>query len=116
MTDLERRAETYRIGRLFRRGFLQRVLLIGSSVPVALALPEAIGVSADAAAMSEALPATNALKPDARELLRCSFCNKHKNDTRSLIAGPACFICDECVQVCNDIIADDAEFHSRSRE
>ncbi len=41
------------------------------------------------------------------EILRCSFCNKDQNDVRKLIAGPTVFICDECVDVCNDIIADD---------
>src|SRR6188508_813263 len=40
------------------------------------------------------------------EILRCSFCNKDQNDVRKLIAGPTVFICDECVEVCNDIIAD----------
>src|SRR5438876_4216252 len=39
------------------------------------------------------------------EVLRCSFCNKDQNDVRKLIAGPTVFICDECVDVCNDIIA-----------
>jgi hypothetical protein len=38
--------------------------------------------------------------------LRCSFCNKSQDDVRKLIAGPAVYICDECVEVCNDIIAD----------
>ena len=41
------------------------------------------------------------------ETLRCSFCDKDQNDVRKLIAGPTVFICDECVDVCNDIIADD---------
>ncbi len=41
------------------------------------------------------------------EVLRCSFCNKDQSDVRKLIAGPTVFICDECVEVCNDIIADD---------
>src|SRR3982751_3155946 len=44
------------------------------------------------------------------EILRCSFCNKDQNDVRKLIAGPTVFICDECVDVCNDIIADDNKF------
>jgi hypothetical protein len=39
--------------------------------------------------------------------LRCSFCNKRQADVRKLIAGPAVFICDECVDLCVDIIADD---------
>src|SRR5262244_3878900 len=47
------------------------------------------------------------------EILRCSFCNKDQNDVRKLIAGPTVFICDECVEVCNDIIADDNKFESR---
>jgi ATP-dependent Clp protease ATP-binding subunit ClpX len=47
------------------------------------------------------------------EILRCSFCNKDQNDVRKLIAGPTVFICDECVEVCNDIIADDNRFEHR---
>jgi ATP-dependent Clp protease ATP-binding subunit ClpX len=47
------------------------------------------------------------------EVLRCSFCNKDQNDVRKLIAGPTVFICDECVEVCNDIIADDSRFETR---
>jgi ketosteroid isomerase-like protein len=39
--------------------------------------------------------------------LRCSFCGKSQGDVRKLIAGPEVCICDECVEVCNDIIADD---------
>src|ERR671930_310291 len=46
------------------------------------------------------------------EILRCSFCNKDQNDVRKLIAGPTVFICDECVEVCNDIIADDNRFEN----
>ena len=42
-------------------------------------------------------------KPGETETLRCSFCNKDQNDVRKLIAGPTVFICDECVEVCNDI-------------
>jgi ATP-dependent Clp protease ATP-binding subunit ClpX len=48
------------------------------------------------------------------ETLRCSFCNKDQNDVRKLIAGPTVFICDECVDVCNDIIADDRRSESRT--
>src|SRR6187551_3408886 len=50
---------------------------------------------------------------DGGEILRCSFCNKDQNDVRKLIAGPTVFICDECVEVCNDIIADDNRFDNR---
>jgi len=48
------------------------------------------------------------------EILRCSFCNKDQNDVRKLIAGPTVFICDECVDVCNDIIADDRRVEGRA--
>ena len=52
-------------------------------------------------------------KSGETETLRCSFCNKDQNDVRKLIAGPTVFICDECVEVCNDIIADDSRFDTR---
>ncbi len=47
------------------------------------------------------------MRKDADEVLRCSFCNKSQNDVKKLIAGPTVFICDECVDVCNEIISDD---------
>ena len=49
-------------------------------------------------------------------MLQCSFCNKDQGDVRKLIAGPTVFICDECVEVCNDIIADDHRFESKSQD
>ena len=49
------------------------------------------------------------------EVLRCSFCNKDQSDVRKLIAGPTVFICDECVEVCNDIVADDNRFENRGQ-
>src|SRR5512143_2632939 len=52
-------------------------------------------------------------KSGESEILRCSFCNKDQNDVRKLIAGPTVFICDECVDVCNDIIADDRKTEGR---
>ena len=54
-----------------------------------------------------------AKKSGEGEILRCSFCNKDQNDVRKLIAGPTVFICDECVEVCNDIIADDNRFENK---
>ncbi|MEE2636909.1 MAG: ATP-dependent Clp protease ATP-binding subunit ClpX [Acidobacteriota bacterium] len=54
-----------------------------------------------------------AKKSGEPEILRCSFCNKDQNDVRKLIAGPTVFICDECVEVCNDIIADDSRVDSK---
>jgi len=41
--------------------------------------------------------------------LRCSFCGKGREEVRKLIAGPTVYICDECVDLCNDIIAEDVE-------
>jgi len=41
--------------------------------------------------------------------LRCSFCHKHQNDVRKLIAGPSVYICDECIALCNDIITEEFE-------
>jgi ATP-dependent protease Clp ATPase subunit len=40
------------------------------------------------------------------EELRCSFCSKRQDEVRKLIAGPKVFICDECVEVCAQTIAD----------
>jgi ATP-dependent Clp protease ATP-binding subunit ClpX len=44
---------------------------------------------------------------DRDDILRCSFCSKSQNDVKKLIAGPTVYICDECVDVCNEIISDD---------
>src|SRR5438128_1339118 len=41
------------------------------------------------------------------QVLKCSFCNKSQDDVQKLIAGPTVFICDECVEACNDIIANE---------
>jgi ATP-dependent Clp protease ATP-binding subunit ClpX len=41
----------------------------------------------------------------AKRLLRCSFCGKAQTEVKKLIAGPGVFICDECVGLCQDIIA-----------
>ncbi len=41
--------------------------------------------------------------------LSCSFCGKSQKEVRKLIAGPAVYICDECVELCNDIITEDYE-------
>ncbi|MBK8323886.1 MAG: ATP-dependent Clp protease ATP-binding subunit ClpX [Betaproteobacteria bacterium] len=43
-----------------------------------------------------------------RELLYCSFCGKSQHEVRKLIAGPSVFICDECIELCNDIIREEA--------
>jgi ATP-dependent Clp protease ATP-binding subunit ClpX len=41
------------------------------------------------------------------ELVKCSFCNKSKKQVKKLIAGPSVYICDECIDLCNDIIAEE---------
>jgi ATP-dependent Clp protease ATP-binding subunit ClpX len=46
-------------------------------------------------------------KDTGEEALRCSFCNKGQREVKKLIAGPTVFICDECVDICLDIIAED---------
>lgn len=43
----------------------------------------------------------------AEQKLRCSFCGKPQTEVRKIIAGPASFICNECVEVCNVIMTDD---------
>ncbi|MFM8589698.1 MAG: ClpX C4-type zinc finger protein, partial [Limnohabitans sp.] len=39
--------------------------------------------------------------------LFCSFCGKSQHEVKKLIAGPSVFICDECIELCNDIIRDE---------
>jgi ATP-dependent Clp protease ATP-binding subunit ClpX len=46
-------------------------------------------------------------KESGDDALRCSFCNKSQREVKKLIAGPTVFICDECVDICLDIIAED---------
>lgn len=43
------------------------------------------------------------------ELLRCSFCGKSQNEVKKLIAGPSVYICNECIDICNEIINDDEQ-------
>jgi ATP-dependent Clp protease ATP-binding subunit ClpX len=45
---------------------------------------------------------------DSGKLLFCSFCGKNQNEVRRLIAGPSVYICDECVDLCNDIITEES--------
>jgi len=46
-------------------------------------------------------------KDDSRDDLLCSFCGKSQDEVKKLIAGPSVYICDECIQLCNEIIAED---------
>ena len=48
-------------------------------------------------------------RSDHDKLLYCSFCGKSQHEVRKLIAGPNVFICDECVELCNDIIREEME-------
>jgi len=53
-------------------------------------------------------------KGSSEKLLYCSFCGKSQNEVRKLIAGPSVFICDECIDLCNDIIRDEAQAEGTS--
>src|SRR4029079_14706965 len=48
-------------------------------------------------------------KGDDGKLLYCSFCGKSQHEVRKLIAGPSVFVCDECVELCNDIIREELD-------
>ncbi len=56
-----------------------------------------------------------ARSPEGGGTLKCSFCGKSQNDVRKLIAGPTVYICDECIELCNDIIAEEWE-EEKSKE
>jgi len=54
---------------------------------------------------------------DSKNTLYCSFCGKSQHEVRKLIAGPTVFICDECVELCMDIIKEDHKSSvSKSRD
>src|SRR5210317_84898 len=55
-------------------------------------------------------------KGDDGKLLYCSFCGKSQHEVRKLIAGPSVFICDECVDLCNDIIREEVQESSSSSQ
>src|SRR5437773_775395 len=46
------------------------------------------------------------------DTLRCSFCGKSQNEVKKLIAGPTVYICNECIDICNEIISDDQQAES----
>ena len=46
-------------------------------------------------------------RSDERKMLRCSFCNKTQDQVRKLIAGPGAYICDECIEICTEIIEEE---------
>ncbi|SEI05151.1 ATP-dependent Clp protease, ATP-binding subunitClpX [Bathymodiolus azoricus thioautotrophic gill symbiont] len=46
-------------------------------------------------------------KSDSDKILYCSFCGKSQSEVKKLIAGPSVYVCDECVDLCNDIIKEE---------
>ncbi|MBL7180248.1 MAG: ATP-dependent Clp protease ATP-binding subunit ClpX [Desulfobacterales bacterium] len=55
-------------------------------------------------------------KSDASDNLFCSFCGKNQKDVQKLIAGPAVYICDECIQLCSEIIEEEREKDTEEME
>jgi ATP-dependent protease Clp ATPase subunit len=49
------------------------------------------------------------------EVVRCSFCNKSSRDVRTIVAGPVSKICDECISICADIVAERIEDYPAAR-
>ncbi|MBL4837580.1 MAG: AAA family ATPase, partial [Kordiimonadaceae bacterium] len=52
---------------------------------------------------------TDLSNSESKNTLYCSFCGKSQHEVRKLIAGPTVFICDECVELCNDIIKEESK-------
>lgn len=59
---------------------------------------------------------TDKRKESSGKLLYCSFCGKSQHEVRKLIAGPSVYICDECVELCNDIIREEVKEIAPHRE
>jgi hypothetical protein len=57
-----------------------------------------------------------AMSVDERELLKCSFCGKSQKQVKKLISGPGVYICDECIDLCNEIIAEELSGGEEERE
>jgi hypothetical protein len=66
-------------------------------------------LSAKIEAAQSPAPERQVHDPRFKKVLSCSFCGKTQHEVKELIAGPSVFVCDECVELCNDII-DDNEF------
>ena len=54
-------------------------------------------------------------KTGGEKLLYCSFCNKSQHEVKKLIAGPSVFICDECIELCNDIVREEVSTELASK-
>jgi len=59
---------------------------------------------------------TKAASGDTKSTLYCSFCGKSQHEVKKLIAGPSVFICDECIDLCNEIIRDELPAGDEGRE
>jgi ATP-dependent Clp protease ATP-binding subunit ClpX len=46
-------------------------------------------------------------RPSEDDAIRCSFCHKYQGQVRKMVAGPDAYICDECIGLCNELIADE---------
>ena len=57
-----------------------------------------------------------AVKEDNNDNLFCSFCGKNQKEVTKLIAGPAVYICDECIQLCSEIIEEETQKDSAEME
>ena len=53
-------------------------------------------------------------KENNGEMLHCSFCGKSQAEVKKLVAGRGVYICDECIEVCINIVADELEFHRKN--
>ena len=51
----------------------------------------------------------------SEKVLYCSFCGKSQHEVKKLIAGPTVYICDECIELCNDIIAEEGQKDQTSK-
>ncbi len=54
-------------------------------------------------------------KENNGEMLHCSFCGKSQAEVKKLVAGRGVYICDECIEVCINIVADELEGRTQSR-
>ncbi len=55
------------------------------------------------------------MRADGAELLKCSFCSKSQKQVRKLIGGPGVYICDECIELCNEIIEEELHHSADAR-
>ena len=52
----------------------------------------------------------------SEKTLYCSFCGKSQHEVKKLIAGPSVFVCDECIELCNEIIRDELPATTQSKD